>query len=121
MALCYGLVYAGVAARGQWTYQRGKALAIPFAPARAIIVEVWPLALLAERYNPYSRAFLYFDPDSRDARWISIWYDDRAAGTRKRLAVVTLPRWPLTVSATVVWLLLAMALIPRRTTHSTSS
>ena len=102
------------------TYRRGKALAIPFAPARAIVVEVWPLALLAERYNPYSRAFLYFDPDSRDARWISIWHDDMAAGTRKRLAVFTLPRWPLTVSTMVVWLMLATALMPRWTTRGTS-
>ncbi len=121
MALCYGLVYAGVAAGGQWTYQRGKALAIPFAPARAIVVEVWPLALLAERYNPYSRAFLYFDPDSRDARWISIWHDDMAAGTRKRLAVFTLPTWPMAIATASVWLILAGALIRRRITPGTRS
>ncbi len=117
MALCYGLVYGGVVASGQWTFHRGKALTVPFAPGHAIVVEVWPLALLAERYNPYSRAFLYFNPESRDARWIAIWHEDTAAGTWKRLGVFTLPTWPLAVSTASLWLTLAAVVFARRSSR----
>ncbi len=120
-ALCYGLVYAGVAASDQWKYRRGKPLIATIVPGRAIIVEVWPLAVLSDRFNPYSYAFFTWDPDATNERWVGIWYQDMAAGTRKRLAAFTLPTWPLTISTAGLWLILATAVCARRTRRNACS
>ena len=114
VALCYGLIYAAVSAGDQWQYRRGKAHTIAIAPGRAIMVEVWPLATLAERFNPYSRGFFYFNPEAADTRWVAIWYQDNIAGTQQRLAVFTLPLWPFAVTTAGVWLVLAGVVTWRR-------
>lgn len=119
-ALCYGLIYAGVLVGGQWNYRRGSAFVSAVAPGRALIVEVWPLAILSERFNPYSFGFSSFDPEATDTRWICLWYEDTAAGTRKRLAAFTLPTWPLAKATAGAWLLLCAMEIRRRNGFSST-
>ena len=113
-ALCYGLIYASLSDSDQWQYRRGKAHTIAIVPGRAIMVEVWPLAVLAERFNPYSRGFFYFNPDAADTRWVAIWYQDNITGTQQRLAVFTLPLWSFEVTTAGMWLTLAGVVAWRR-------
>ncbi len=92
--LLLGLVCLGVWASGQWNYRRGSAFTIPVAPGRAIHMEIWPVAVLAERWSPYDWYYSFSDHDA-NARWIGLWYDDARTGRRKQLLTFTLPIWPL--------------------------
>ena len=94
VTLLLGLVCLGVWASGQWKYRRGSALSMVVAPGRAIHIEVWPVAVLAERWSPYDWYYSFREHDT-NARWIGLWYEDTAAGSRKQLGSFTLPTWPL--------------------------
>lgn len=94
MVLLLGLVCLGIWVSGQWNYRRGSAFAIPVAPGHAIHLEIWPVAVLAERWSPYDW-YYSFSNTQANARWIGLWYEDTGAGRRKQLLTFTLPTWPL--------------------------
>ena len=104
-SLLLGLVCLGVWASGQWKYRRGSAFAVAVAPGHVIHMEVWPVAVLAERWSPYDWYYSFSDHDA-NARWIGLWYDDAAAGRRKQLLAFTLPIWPLITGTGGVFLVL---------------
>src|SRR5919202_1467311 len=95
-AVLLALASAGMWASARWTGAgRGAAFAVPIAPARELDVTIW----MPGRSNVSP------DGDHPILRILSgplhvmIWYQDHAAGTTMRLAVVRLPTWPLLAMA----------------------
>lgn len=103
VVLGYSLLYMGVWATGRWEYRRGQTFITAIAPGYRLLVEVWPLAVLSERFSPYSYHFSFFDPQARNARWVSIWYENAAAKTRTRLVSFVVPTWPLRLATAGLW------------------
>ena len=93
------LVAALVAVSDGWKYYHGVKLVVPFLWNQEIRVEVWPVAVLADRFNPRPYASFAFSFDASNARWVGVWYQDLAAGIVLRLAAFTVPTWPIMVLA----------------------
>jgi hypothetical protein len=110
LAVCCTLVYLVVAGSASRRFQRGHSLIIPVAPGRAVVVDVWPVAVLGDRFSPYSWSYSYSDLATND-RWAGIWYQNTVAGSRWRLLAFSLPTWPLSVAMVGIWLLLGATIV----------
>ena len=106
LALACALVWAG----STWGRPVEHAWTLPVAPGRGFNTEIWPIVLPdkpCSAYQPFCHRIFGLP---LGGRWLAIWYEDRVAGTYTRLAVFTLPAWPLaafTVAASL--LLIAVA------------
>lgn len=102
LACVWGVVWASAA----WRYQRGTTVLVPVVIGE-VRVEVWPVVMLADRFSPYG--YSMFSSEPTNARWVGVWYQNRATGTTLRLAAFTPPTWPITALAVVtvmitIWL-----------------
>ena len=94
-AACFALSSFVLWAASIWGSLDPQRWSAPIAPGRSIHIEVWPIVFAdtpCDLYQPDCRRF--HDPPP-GGRWLNIWYQDRATQTLRRLAVLTLPAWPL--------------------------
>ena len=99
VAIGVALISVVVWGASTWGQPREQTLQATIAPGRSIHIEVWPIVYPdtpCDLYHPDCRRFHDLP---LGGRWLNIWYQDRATQTLIRLAVLTLPAWPLLVFA----------------------
>ena len=109
------LVAALVAVSDGWKYYHGVKFIVPLVRNQEIRVEVWPVTVLADRFNPRPYASFAFSFDSPNSRWVGIWYQDLPVGIVLRLAAFTVPTWPImALAATIALLTGSLWVVERR-------
>ena len=114
-AVWAALVAALVGVSDGWKYYHGVKLIVPLVRNQEIRVEVWPVTVLADRFNPRPYASFAFSFDSPNSRWVGIWYQDLPVGIVLRLAAFTVPTWPImALAATIALLTGSLWVVERR-------
>ena len=108
------LVAALVSVSDGWKYYHGVKFVVPLVWNQELRVEVWPVEVLADRFNPRPYASFAFSFDASNARWVGIWYQDLHRGIVLRLAAFTVPTWPImALAATIASLTSALWVVER--------